>query len=141
MTQRASPGSSNNWNGRGPGPGAYATSWTAWYNEEVRRRKPKRKERNEFMNKYKYVIGSEDDFASFEELTKCMSNGIFDAGGRNAACFDFQLPNIEAPGFDNDDVAILVGQGLAFETGWCFDDVISFLTKYDGEKYSIIITV
>lgn len=93
------------------------------------------------MNKYKYIIGSEDDFISFDELINCMSNGIFDADGRNAECFDFQLPDIIGPTADLDRIAILVGQGLAFETGWCFDDVISFLAKYDGEKYSIIITI
>jgi hypothetical protein len=80
------------------------------------------------MRNFVYIIGSMDDFESYEELeTAYFENKL---GDRNASVFHIQLR--ESAGTDAlslRDLATLVGRGLAFSNDWCMDGTFGDLLE------------
>lgn len=77
------------------------------------------------IQSYKYIIGSTDDFNSIEDLLEAYNDGTI--GEYNASVFSYDAPSGEIAGFKAADVAALIGYGMAFESGWCMDDTVSYL--------------
>ena len=74
------------------------------------------------MRKFIFLIGSTDDFESLEDL----QNTYFDGGwtARNMSVFDVDLPmNC------SNEIALLVGRGMAFNNDWCMDGTVSTLLE------------
>jgi len=75
------------------------------------------------MRKFIFLIGSTDDFESLEVL----KNTYFELGALirnkgNGSYYEFELPmNC------GNEIALLVGRGLAFTNDWCMDDTLSTL--------------
>ena len=80
------------------------------------------------MRNFVYIIGSMDDFESYEELeTAYFENKL---GDRNASVFHIQLR--ESAGTDAlslRDLATLVGRGLAFSNDWGMDGTFGDLLE------------
>ena len=80
------------------------------------------------MRNFVYIIGSMDDFSSYEELqTAYFENKL---GDRNASVFHIQLR--ESAGTDAlplRHLATLVGRGMAFGADWCMDGTFGDLLE------------
>ena len=80
------------------------------------------------MRNFVYIIGSMDDFESYEELeTAYFENKL---GERNASVFHIQLR--ESAGTDTlslRDLATLVGRGMAFSNDWGMDGTFGDLLE------------
>jgi hypothetical protein len=80
------------------------------------------------MRNFVYIIGSMDDFESYEELeTAYFENKL---GDRNASVFHIQLR--ESAGTDVlpiRDLATLIGRGMAFGADWCMDGTFGDLLE------------
>ena len=83
------------------------------------------------MRNFVYLIGSTDDFESLEDLKAAYFSGDHNFGDYNASVFHFELGENAAAGsgFTLDDIATLIGRGMAFESNWCMDDTVSILLE------------
>jgi len=72
---------------------------------------------------YTFIIGSASDFTSGLALRVAFLDGTL--GNRNHSVFQFELPVANYSGFEGRErgCAFLIGKGMAFEAGWCKDDV------------------
>lgn len=83
------------------------------------------------LQHYTYIIGSTDDFSDIDALLKAYNEGTL--GEYNASVFEYDAPGASAPiavawgPGPALELAELIGQGLAFENGWCMDDTVSYL--------------
>ena len=76
------------------------------------------------MRKFIYIIGSMDDFESLETLTFAYFNEPDQLAELNASVFEFDLPmNC------SNEIAVLVGRGMAFSNDWCMDGTFSTLLE------------
>jgi hypothetical protein len=72
------------------------------------------------MRNFVYIIGSTDDFGDFEDLENAYRGDSI--GDYNASVFKFQLPaNCGTDSMTVEDIATLVGRGLAFSNDWGMD--------------------
>lgn len=79
--------------------------------------------------RYIYIIGSMDDFDGVEALKFAYFNEPERFAALNASVFEFDAPTKDAGALWRREVAALIGQGLAFENGWCMDDTLSYLME------------
>lgn len=81
------------------------------------------------LQHYTYIIGSTDDFNDIDALLKAYNEGTLGEG--NASVFEYDAPAADIGGFKTLfkalEIAELIGQGLAFESGWCIDDTVTYL--------------
>ena len=77
------------------------------------------------MRKFIYLIGSTDDFESLEEF----KNAYFNAGDARSSRWTPSVFEFDLPMNCSNEIAVRVGRGLAFETGWCMDDTLSTLLE------------
>lgn len=75
------------------------------------------------MSTYTFIIGSMDDFNFIEDLMDYVDQEGTD-GDLNYSVFDFDEP-AEIP----EDIALMIGRGMAFSEGWTLDDSFSFMVK------------
>ena len=80
------------------------------------------------MRKFIFLIGSMDDFESLEALTEYYFNPTLQrvraSGVLNASFYEFDLPmNC------SNEIAVLVGRGMAFNNDWCMDGTFSTLLE------------
>ena len=74
------------------------------------------------MRTFIYLIGSMDDFDSYEDLEAAYYSSDHDFSDFNASAFKFQLPaNCGTDSMTVKDIATLVGRGLAFSNDWGMD--------------------
>jgi hypothetical protein len=72
------------------------------------------------MRNFVYIIGSTHDFESYEALEAAFNDGTI--LNCNASVFKFQLPaNCGTDSMTVEDIATLVGRGLAFSNDWGMD--------------------
>jgi|LakMenEpi03Aug12_release.lakeMendotaPanAssembly.Ray.scaffolds.fasta_scaffold1908051_2 hypothetical protein len=82
------------------------------------------------MRTFIYIIGSMDDFSSYEELEAAYNDGTL--GGRNASVHKFQLrADCGTNNMTVKDIAMLVGRGLAFGGDWCMDGTFGDLIEVE----------
>ena len=81
------------------------------------------------MRKFIFLIGTEDDFESLEDL----KNTYFNGGPyrRNMSVFEVELSEAcRVSGYDSlPEIATLIGRGEAMAEGWCLDDTLSTLLE------------
>ena len=77
------------------------------------------------LQHYTYIIGSTDDFNDIDALLKAYNEGTL--GEYNASVFEYDAPAADIGDLKALELAELIGQGLAFESGWCIDDTVTYL--------------
>lgn len=77
------------------------------------------------FEEYTYIIGSTDDFETYEQLIAAHDAGNPD--NRNMSSFTFEFPKVE--GLDMHYFAQAYGMGCAFDNGWCQDDTLRFFFR------------
>jgi hypothetical protein len=83
------------------------------------------------MRNFIFIIASTDDieFETPMDLREAYYNG-FDFSKINASIFKFKLnENCGTDLLSLNDIATLVGRGMAFESDWCMDDTLSILIE------------
>ena len=81
---------------------------------------------------YVYIIGTTDDFRTEEELEAAYREVI--SGGsseKNFSHYSFEIPEgLQLRGYKTPlEIAAVLGQGEAFNTGWSMDDTLSVLLE------------
>lgn len=79
------------------------------------------------MRRFTYIIGSMDDFESYDALEAAYRNGTI--GDYNASVFTFVVPNTGTGSLTVHDIATYIGRGLAFSNDWCMDGTFSTLLE------------
>ena len=81
------------------------------------------------MRKFIFLIGTEDDFESLEDLKNTYFNG--NNTYRNMSVFEVELSEAcRVSGYDSlPEIATLIGRGEAMAEGWCLDDTLSALLE------------
>ena len=77
------------------------------------------------MKNFVYIIGNTDDFESLEEL----KNAYFDAGGTRSSRWTPSVFEFDLPMNCSNEIAVLVGRGMAFSNDWCMDGTFSTLLE------------
>jgi len=77
------------------------------------------------LQSYTYIIGSADDFNSLEKLLEAYNDGTLRE--YNASVFKYAAPTGDVGNMSGFEIANLIGYGMAFESGWCMDDTVSYL--------------
>ena len=81
------------------------------------------------MKNFIYLIGTEDDFESIEDL----KNTYFNGGPyrRNMSVFEVELSEAcQVRGYDTiEEIATMIGRAEAFSNHWCEDDTLSALLE------------
>lgn len=82
------------------------------------------------MRNFTYLIGSTDDFSSFEDLHDFYLNGV-DDGVKNYSTFPVALSeDCAVQGYRSlAEIATIIGRGEAMSDGWCLDDTVSILVE------------
>ena len=82
------------------------------------------------MRTFIYIIGTMDDFESYEALEAAYNDGTI--GEKNASVFKFSLDEgTSSPDLTLKDIALLIGRGMAFESNWCMDDTFGDLIEVE----------
>ncbi len=82
------------------------------------------------MRTFIYIIGSMDDFSSYEELETAFNEGRL--GNYNASVYKFQLrADCGTDTLTVRDMATLVGRGLAFSNDWGMDGTFGDLIEVE----------
>ena len=81
------------------------------------------------MRKFIFLIGSEDDFESLEDLKNTYFNG--NNTYRNMSVFEVELSEAcRVSGYDSlPEIATLIGRAEAFTHNWCEDGTLSTLLE------------
>jgi len=81
------------------------------------------------MRKFIFLIGSEDDFESLEDLKHTYFNG--NNTYRNMSVFEVELSEAcRVSGYDSlPEIATLIGRAEAFTHNWCEDGTLSTLLE------------
>jgi len=81
------------------------------------------------MRKFIFLIGSEDDFESLEDLKHTYFNG--NNTYRNMSVFEVELSEAcRVSGYDSlPEIATLIGRAEAFNNNWCEDGTLSTLLE------------
>ena len=79
------------------------------------------------MRKFTYIIGSMDDFESYDALEAAYRNGKI--GDYNASVFTFDVPDVGTDSLTVRDIATYIGRGLAFSSDWCMDGTFGDLLE------------
>ena len=82
------------------------------------------------MKTYTYIIGSEDDFDSSEDLQafiEANADANYDDLEENFSIFEF-----ECPADCSDEVVTMIGRGYAFSNDWGMDGTVSYFIQ--GEQ-------
>jgi hypothetical protein len=79
------------------------------------------------MRKFTYIIGSMDDFESYDALEAAYRNGTI--GDYNASVFTFDVPDVGTDSLTVRDIATYIGRGLAFSSDWCMDGTFGDLLE------------
>ena len=81
------------------------------------------------MRKFIFLIGTEDDFESLEDLKNTYFNG--NNTYRNMSVFEVELSEAcRVSGYDSlPEIATLIGRGEAMAEGWCLDDTFSCILE------------
>ena len=81
------------------------------------------------MRKFIFLIGTDDDFESLEDLKNTYFNG--NNTYRNMSVFEVELSEAcRVSGYDSlPEIATLIGRGEAMAEGWCLDDTLSALLE------------
>ena len=81
------------------------------------------------MRKFIFLIGTEDDFESIEDLKNTYFNG--NNTYRNMSVFEVELSEAcRVSGYDNlPEIATLIGRAEAFTHNWCEDGTLSTLLE------------
>lgn len=77
------------------------------------------------IQSYKFIIASLDEFNSIEKLLKAYNEGTL---GARATVFSYEAPAVEIDAAKETN-AVLIGYGMAFESGWCMNNTITHLIK------------
>jgi hypothetical protein len=81
------------------------------------------------MKTYTYIIGSEDDFDSSEDLQAF----IEDQRQRERPRFkNFAIFEFECPADCSDEIVTMIGRGYAFSNDWGMDGTVSYFIQ--GEQ-------
>ena len=75
------------------------------------------------MKTYTFIIGSTDDFETWEALRDYAEKEGFD-GGLNYSIFEF-----DCPADCSEEIVTMMGRGYAFSSDWCMDDTFSFVIQ------------
>lgn len=82
--------------------------------------------------KFKFVIGTMDDFASIDELRAAVASNPAQYDG-GVSRYEFEVPAFESDTpRDREyltDLARYVGYGIAFSNDWCQDGTLSYLEE------------
>ena len=81
------------------------------------------------MRKFIFLIGTEDDFESIEDLKNTYFNG--NNTYRNMSVFEVELSEAcRVSGYDSlPEIATLIGRAEAFTHNWCEDGTLSTLLE------------
>lgn len=81
------------------------------------------------MRKFIFLIGTEDDFESLEDLKNTYFNGNYTY--RNMSVFEVELSEAcRVSGYDSlPEIATLIGRAEAFTHNWCEDGTLSTLLE------------
>ena len=81
------------------------------------------------MRKFIFLIGTEDDFESLEDLKNTYFNG--NNTYRNMSVFEVELSEAcRVSGYDSlAEIATLIGRAEAFTHNWCEDGTLSTLLE------------
>ena len=80
------------------------------------------------MRNFIYLIGTDDDFESIEDLKADYFAGERD---RNMSVFPVSLDEAcKVQGYDSlQEIAIMIARGEAMTNDWCLDDTVSILLE------------
>jgi hypothetical protein len=78
------------------------------------------------MKTYTFIIGSTDDFETWEDLRDYAVKEGYD-GGLNYSIWEF-----DCPADCSEELVTMIGRGYAFSNDWCMDDTFSFLIEGPG---------
>jgi hypothetical protein len=78
------------------------------------------------MKTYTFIIGTTDDFETWEDLRDYAVKEGYD-GGLNYSIFEF-----DCPADCSEELVTMIGRGYAFSNDWCMDDTFSFLIEGPG---------
>jgi hypothetical protein len=81
------------------------------------------------MRHFIFLIGTTDDFESFEDLKNTYFNG--GVTDRNMSVFPVSLSEVcQVEGYNTlEEIATQIGRGEAMGGGWCLDDTLSCLLE------------
>lgn len=81
------------------------------------------------MRKFVYIIGSDDDFESIEDLKNAYFNG--NNTYRNMSHFPIEISEAcKVTGYLTlQELAVMIGRGEAMTDSWCLDDTVSTLLE------------
>ena len=81
------------------------------------------------MRNFIYLIGSTDDFESYEALEAAYRDGTI--GDYNASVYPVVLDEAcKVKGYDSlEEIAIMIARGEAMSDGWCLDDTFGDLLE------------
>ena len=89
------------------------------------------------MKTYTFLIGSQDDFESLDEMLDYFENETSPPqahGSRvNASAHEF-----EAPGACDQETVTMIGRGIAFSNDWCMDGPFSCMVEGKLEAKSSV---
>lgn len=78
------------------------------------------------MKTYTYIIGSEDDFDSSEDLQAFIEAH---AGGQQTGFKNFAIFEFECPADCSDEIVTMIGRGYAFSNDWGMDGTVSYFIQ------------
>ena len=82
------------------------------------------------MRTFIYIIGSMDDFESYEALEAAYNNGTI--ADFNASVYRFQLPaDCGTDSMTVRDIATYIGRGLAFSNDWGMEGTFGDLIEVE----------
>jgi len=81
------------------------------------------------MRNFIYLIGTMDDFESYEALEAAYRDGTI--GDYNASVYPVSLSeDCKVKGYDTlEGIATMIGRGEAMSTDWCLDGTVSILLE------------
>ena len=79
------------------------------------------------MKTYTFIIGSQDDFESLDELMDWFEIGCEPPQAHRPHSPNASAHEFEAPDDCDEETVTLIGRGIAFSNDWCMDHTFSFL--------------
>jgi hypothetical protein len=82
------------------------------------------------MRNFIYLIGTMDDFESYEALEAAYRDGTI--GDYNASVYPVSLSeDCKVKGYDTlEEIALMIGRGEAMSNDWCLDGTLSVLLDF-----------
>jgi len=82
------------------------------------------------MRNFVYIIGTMDDFESYEALEAAYRDGTI--GDYNASVYPVSLSeDCKVKGYDTlEEIALMIGRGEAMTNDWCLDGTLSVLLDF-----------